>query len=67
MYSVGYSIASWVPNNIIFGITLSVWDYIFGTAHVPHSGRDIELGFDDIETYPKGFIGQSLEPFKNNE
>jgi sterol desaturase/sphingolipid hydroxylase (fatty acid hydroxylase superfamily) len=52
------------PNGINFGITLSVWDYLFKTAHVPHSGRDIELGFDEIEKYPKGFGGQSLEPFK---
>ncbi len=55
------------PQGINFGITLSIWDYIFGTAHVPYSGRDLELGFDDIEKYPEGFFGQSLEPFKKNK
>lgn len=52
------------PYGINFGITLSIWDYIFKTAHIPHSGRDIELGFDEIEKYPQGFGEQSLEPFK---
>lgn len=41
-----------------FGLTLSIWDYLFGTAYVPHSGRDIPLGFDDLESFPKTFLGQ---------
>jgi sterol desaturase/sphingolipid hydroxylase (fatty acid hydroxylase superfamily) len=52
------------PYGINFGISLSIWDYIFKTAHIPHSGRDIELGFDDVEHYPEGFAGQVIEPFK---
>jgi sterol desaturase/sphingolipid hydroxylase (fatty acid hydroxylase superfamily) len=51
------------PYGINFGISLSIWDYIFGTNHVPHSGRDIELGFEEIESYPKGFLAQIIEPF----
>jgi sterol desaturase/sphingolipid hydroxylase (fatty acid hydroxylase superfamily) len=47
-----------------FGISLSIWDYIFGTAYVPHSGRDIELGFEEVEQYPKTFFGQMIVPFK---
>jgi len=52
------------PFGMNYGITLSIWDYIFGTAHIPSTGRDIELGFEDIETYPEDFKGQMLEPFK---
>ena len=52
------------PYGINFGISLSIWDYIFGTAHIPHSGRDIELGFDEVEKYPEGFVSQVAEPFK---
>jgi sterol desaturase/sphingolipid hydroxylase (fatty acid hydroxylase superfamily) len=52
------------PNGINFGISLSIWDYLFKTAHIPHSGRDIELGFDEVESYPDGFLGQLLKPFK---
>jgi len=46
------------PYGINFGITLAIWDYIFGTAHVPHSGRDIALGFDGLERFPKTFLRQ---------
>ena len=40
-----------------FGITLSVWDYIFGKNYIPSSGRDIPLGFSGIEKFPKRFLG----------
>ncbi len=50
-----------------FGISLSVWDYVFGTNYIPASGRDIELGFDDVEHYPEGFLKQQIEPFKKHE
>lgn len=52
------------PNGINFGITLSIWDYIFGTNHIPSDGRDIALGFDGIETYPEDFISLQTQPFK---
>ncbi len=45
-----------------FGLTLSIWDYIFKTNYVPHSGRDIELGFKGDEDFPKGFIQQEIYP-----
>ena len=41
-----------------FGITLSLWDYLFGTDYIPHSGRDIKLGFPGMETFPKTFWTQ---------
>jgi sterol desaturase/sphingolipid hydroxylase (fatty acid hydroxylase superfamily) len=47
-----------------FGLSLSIWDYIFGTAYIPHSGRDIELGFEAVEQYPQTFMGHMLAPFK---
>lgn len=47
-----------------FGISLSIWDYLFRTAYIPASGRDIPLGFEDVEQYPESFIGQTIEPFK---
>lgn len=45
-----------------YGLTLSVWDYIFKTNYIPHSGRDIELGFKDDIHFPKDFISQELYP-----
>lgn len=41
-----------------FGLTLSLWDYLFGTAYVPHDGRDIELGFEGDEHFPQNFLAQ---------
>lgn len=45
-----------------FGITLSIWDYVFKTNYIPYNGRDIELGFDGDEKFPKDFIHQELYP-----
>ena len=47
-----------------FGISLSVWDYIFNTHHLPHDGRDIELGFHGDEEFPKDFANQIIYPAK---
>jgi sterol desaturase/sphingolipid hydroxylase (fatty acid hydroxylase superfamily) len=49
---------------INYGITLSIWDYLFKTNHIPHDGRDIELGFEGDENFPKDFIQQELYPIK---
>lgn len=45
-----------------YGLTLSIWDYIFKTDYVPHSGRDIELGFEGDEQFPEHFLSQELYP-----
>jgi sterol desaturase/sphingolipid hydroxylase (fatty acid hydroxylase superfamily) len=56
-----------IPGNyrygINFGITLSIWDFLFGTAHIPYEGKDIRLGFEGIEEFPKGFVSQSIHGF----
>ena len=49
-------------NGVNFGITLSLWDYLFKTNYIPFSGRDIELGFSDEDEFPGDFIGQELYP-----
>ena len=43
-----------------FGLTLSVWDYLFRTAYVPRDGRDIPLGFPEVERFPTSFFKQQL-------
>ena len=47
-----------------FGLTLSVWDYLFKTHYIPSNGRDIELGFEDDTYFPKDFIRQEIYPLK---
>jgi sterol desaturase/sphingolipid hydroxylase (fatty acid hydroxylase superfamily) len=46
-----------------YGLSLSLWDYLFGTAWIPKNGRDITLGFEKIESFPKTFFRQILYPF----
>ena len=48
---------------INFGLTLALWDYVFGTAYIPHDGRDIPLGFPGVEEFPKDFAHQNLHGF----
>lgn len=43
-----------------YGITLSLWDYLFKTYYIPYNGRDIELGFEGDEYFPK------ILPIKNS-
>ncbi len=56
-----------VKYGVNFGLTLSIWDYLFKTSHIPHDGRDIELGFEGDEHFPKGFIEQEMYPMKSKK
>lgn len=52
-----------------FGIGLSLWDWLFGTAYWPDSDESPEqqpekLGFPDMEDYPKSFIGRFIYPLR---
>lgn len=50
-----------------FGISLSLWDYLFKTNHIPHNGRDIKLGFDGDENFPSKFMQQEMYPLKTKK
>lgn len=54
------------PFGMNYGISLSIWDYLFRTAYVPKDGRDIEIGFHGDEKFPTDFKNQLLYPFKND-
>lgn len=62
-----YELPEGHPNGVNFGLSLAIWDYLFGTAHVPHSGRDIPLGFPGVEDFPDDFLHQSLHGFGNED
>ena len=53
------------PYGASFGLSLSVWDWLFGTVYWPGSGRDIPLGFAHVEEYPDHFVTQMVFPFKH--
>ncbi len=46
-----------------FGIVLSVWDWIFGTAYMPKGKQPEKLGFEGQEAYPRSLPGRLLFPF----
>lgn len=50
---------------INFGISLSVWDYIFGTASIPKDDAHIKLGYPGVEHMPQSFLQQLTYGFKN--
>ncbi|MFT6166983.1 MAG: sterol desaturase/sphingolipid hydroxylase (fatty acid hydroxylase superfamily) [Vicingaceae bacterium] len=50
-----------------YGISLSIWDYIFKTNYIPNQDGEIELGFKGDENFPKDFIGQSLYGFAKKD
>jgi sterol desaturase/sphingolipid hydroxylase (fatty acid hydroxylase superfamily) len=52
------------PNGFNYGITLSVWDYIFGTDYWPSNDENLPVGLPDEEKFPKDFVGQNIEPFR---
>ncbi|MCF7560859.1 sterol desaturase family protein [Sabulilitoribacter multivorans] len=46
-----------------FGISLSLWDYIFKTNYIPEDSGKIELGFSGDEKFPKDFLSQNTYGF----
>ena len=46
-----------------FGISLSVWDYLFNTHHIPEDSGTITLGYPGDEQMPKGFLKQIIHGF----
>lgn len=51
---------------INFGISLSIWDFLFKTSYVPDDNGEIELGFLNEENFPKGFFSQLFTGFGKN-
>ncbi len=50
-----------------FGISLSLWDYLFKTHHIPNSDGSIALGFPGDEKLPKTFLKQMIYGFKSKQ
>ncbi len=54
------------PNSygVNFGLSLSIWDYLFKTAYTPISDGNTALGFNNVKQYPTTFWQQVWFPFK---
>ena len=46
-----------------YGISLSIWDYLFGTAYIPSENENEPLGFEHSEEFPKTFLQQLTHPW----
>jgi sterol desaturase/sphingolipid hydroxylase (fatty acid hydroxylase superfamily) len=55
-----------IPNKygVNFGISLSIWDYLFNTNYIPKK-QDIELGFNDEQQFQKILLSKIIS-IKNN-
>ena len=51
------------PTDRNFGITLAIWDWVFGTAYLP-ADPPSRLGFADIEHFPTDLPRQELWPIR---
>lgn len=54
-------------HGINFGISLSLWDYLFKTASIPKDDAHIELGFPGDEKFPQTFKDQLVYGFKKED
>ena len=52
------------PFGFNYGITLSVWDYLFKTNHWPSDNENLPVGLPDKENFPEDFVGQTIRPFQ---
>ena len=52
------------PHGFNYGISLSVWDFLFRTDYWPSDDENLPVGLPDEEKFPEDFIGQNTEPFK---
>lgn len=55
------------PHGVNFGIALSLWDWLFGTAYWPDRATAPEqqpqqLGFQGIEKFPRGLVARFFYP-----
>lgn len=50
-----------------YGISLSLWDYIFKTNYIPEDSGTVEIGFKDDDKFPTDFINQNLYGFKKDQ
>lgn len=58
-----------LPNKygVNFGISLSIWDFIFKTNYIPENSGTIELGYSDDDKMPKKFLGQLTYGFRKKD
>lgn len=67
LYHHAYTLPEKNRYGVNFGISLSVWDYIFKTNYIPETSGTVPLGYKGDETMPTGFFGQLFYGFKKKD
>jgi len=67
LYHHAYNLPERNKYGVNFGLTLAIWDYLWGTAHLPEMSGNIRLGFKGVETFPTDFTAQITHGFKTKE
>ncbi len=67
LYHHAYTLPKERGHGVNFGISLSLWDYIFRTNYIPESGGKITLGYSDDIKMPKNFFAQLFYGFKRRD
>ncbi|TYB79156.1 sterol desaturase family protein [Bizionia myxarmorum] len=58
LYHHAYNLPEGKQYGMNYGISLSVWDYIFKTDYIPEESGTIELGYEGDDMMPDSFLGQ---------
>ena len=67
LYHHAYSNPEKFKIGVNFGISLSLWDYLFKTNYVPVADANLPLGFQGDRQMPKHFFGQLFYGFKKGD
>ncbi len=63
LYHHAYTLPKGKQYGVNFGISLSLWDYIFRTDYIPEDSGKLPLGYPGDGTMPKSFWGQLVHGF----
>ena len=67
LYHHAYALPENFKNGVNFAISLSVWDYLFGTNFIPKVDENIKLGYADDHKMPASFWGQLFYGFRRKD
>lgn len=67
LYHHAYKLPKSRKHGVNFGISLSLWDYIFNTNYIPESSGKIDLGYTDDHNMPKNFFSQMFYGFRSKD
>jgi len=67
LYHHAYNLPEGKQFGMNYGISLSVWDYIFKTNYIPEDSGTIELGYEGDDSMPSTFLGQMRYGFSKKE